>query len=97
MTYSANLELSHLYNVSFQLQIGTDMLPYYSLLIKLPGYDTMFVPYEETLVCYLETYLNPCIQYPGVDWLLLNMQPAETHYFMNNPTLFLYNLVWPRY
>lgn len=54
--------------------LGNDLIPNSHLLVKVPGYDTMFVPYEDTIVCYIDTYLTPCIAYPGIDWILLSIQ-----------------------
>lgn len=65
----------------------------------MPGYDTMFIPDEEVVVCYIDTYLNPCYTYPGVDWILLRIVAPEVHYYTaaQKPRLSIYNLRWPRY
>lgn len=85
--------------MSLDIIPGNDMNNGNDFIVKLPGYDIMFIPDEEVVVCYIDTYLNPCTTYPGVDWILLRIKSPEVHYYTApvKPRLHLYNLRWPRY
>lgn len=93
----SNWKISGVFNLTTTIGLGVDLIAGSFLIVKLPGYDTMFLPYEDTVVCYIDTYLTPCITYPGVDWILLTIQNVQIHYYALFPKLYLYNLNWPRY
>ncbi|CAD8123188.1 unnamed protein product [Paramecium sonneborni] len=95
----SNTKLSGVFNVSLDIVPGNDFEDGTDFIVKLPGYDTMFIPDEEIVVCYIDTYLTPCVTYPGVDWILMRIKTPQTHYYTAavKPRLHLYNLRWPRY
>ncbi|CAD8173591.1 unnamed protein product [Paramecium pentaurelia] len=95
----SNTKLSGVFNVSMDIVPGNDFDDGTDFIVKLPGYDTMFIPDQEIVVCYIDTYLTPCITYPGVDWILMRIKAPQVHYYTApiKPRLHIYNLRWPRY
>lgn len=95
----SNTKLAGVFNLTLDIVPGNDLDDKTDFIVKLPGYDTMFIPDEEVVVCYIDKYLNPCYTYSGVDWILLRIVAPEVHYYTAaiKPRLSIYNLRWPRY
>ena len=69
-----NSKISGVFDFTFFLNSGFDINPNSYLLIKLPGYDTMFIPPEDTILCYIDAYITPCTRYEGIDWILIKTE-----------------------
>jgi hypothetical protein len=93
----SSFDLNGIFDLDFEPKLGNDLDPNSYLLVKLPGYDTMFVPPEETIICYVDLFITPCIQYTGIDWILIKTENLQKHYYALKPYLRILNLVWPRY
>lgn len=76
---------------------GFDLNQNSYFLLKLPGYDTKFIPPEDTIICYIDLFITPCTRYDGIDWILFKTEPGQKHYYSLKPTIQVLNLLWPRY
>jgi hypothetical protein len=72
--FPTNDKISGIFDFTFQLNPGVDINPNTYVLIKLPGYDTMFIPPEDTILCYIDDGITPCTRYEGIDWILLKTE-----------------------
>lgn len=59
----SSFDLNGEFSISFEPGLGYDLEPDSYFILMLPGYDTMFVPESDTLVCYIDAFITPCIGY----------------------------------
>lgn len=70
----SNFKLIGIFEVTFELKLGNDLPENSYLKIELPGYDSMLVPEEDTIICYIDGYITPCTAYHGLDWILFKTE-----------------------
>lgn len=77
-----NYKMSGIFDVEFEFTLNFDLKPEAYIIVMLPGYDTMFIPPEDTILCYVDDFITPCTRYEGIDWILIKAEVGQLHYYL---------------